>query len=170
MKTVVLGGFMGCGKTEIGKRLSEKLGFSFIDTDEYVKNLTGRSIHDMLLEGRLDRVRSLEKQAVEELCRVRNSVIATGAGVLAGEENGEAFHSVHTIVYLRRDFDIVYPVISRDPVRVLAYGKSYAELKALYELREPVYERYADITVSNNGSPENCVREILERLNNPVDK
>ena len=161
MRSIVLCGFMGCGKTNIGKLLSEKLGFRFIDTDDYVKEMAGISIHDMLIEGRLSDVRKFEHEAVLRLSELSDTVIATGGGVLIKDENGRAFHEKCFIVYLRRDFDTVYPVISQDPVRVIAYRKSYEELKKLHDDRIPLYGKYADITVANDGCAEDTAEEIL---------
>ena len=161
MKSIVLGGFMGCGKTTLGKLLAEKLHMTFTDTDDYVRELAGVSIHDMIETGRLSDVRRYEKQCVRELSSSKDLVIATGAGVLANEENGKAFHENCFVVFVDRDFDTVYPVISKDPVRSLAFGKSYEELKALNDSRIPAYRKYADLIVANNGDPALCADAIV---------
>lgn len=164
MKSIVLGGFMGCGKTRIGKLLSEKTGFTFVDTDDYVKNMAGISIHDMLMEGRVADVREYERRTVEELSGQKNTIVATGGGVLIKDENGRTFHEKCHIVYLKRNFDTVYPIISKDPVRVLAYGKSYEDLKKLHDERIPLYSKYADLIIDNDKDPEACADAILERF------
>ena len=161
MKSIVLGGFMGCGKTTLAKLLSEKLHMQYTDTDDYVKELAGVSIHDMIEAGRLSDVRRFEKQCVYELASSKDLVIATGAGVMANEENGKAFHENCFVVFVDRDFDTVYPLISKDPVRSLAFGKSYEELKALSDSRIPTYRKYADLTVTNNGDPALCADAII---------
>ena len=161
MKSIVLGGFMGCGKTTLGKLLAEKLHMTFTDTDDYVRELAGVSIHDMIETGRLSDVRRFEKQCVCELSSSEDLVIATGAGVMANEENGKAFHENCFVVFVDRDFDIVYPLISKDPIRSLAFGKSYEELKALSDSRIPAYRKYADLIVTNNGDPAACAEKII---------
>lgn len=161
MRSIVLCGFMGCGKTRIGKLLSEKTGFRFIDTDDYVKEMAGVSIHDMLIEGRIEDVRKFEHDAVLALSRLSDAVIATGGGVLIKDENGRAFHENAYIVYLMRDFNTVYPVISEDPVRVIAYRKSFEELKKLHDDRIPLYEKYADLRINNDGTADDAAEEIL---------
>lgn len=155
---------MGCGKTTVGKLLAQMTGFDFIDTDDYVKELAGMSIHDMLVEGRISDVRKYEHLASSELSERKGAVIATGGGVLAKRENGQAFRKNCSIVFLKRDFDTVYPLISKDPVRVIAYGKSYEELKKLHDERIPLYSEYACLTVENNGSAEDTAAYILEHL------
>ena len=162
MKSIVLGGFMGCGKTTLGKLVAEKLHMTFTDTDDYVKKLAGVSIHDMIEAGDLAEVRRLEKQCVSELSRSEGLVIATGAGVMANEENGKAFRENCFVVFVDRDFDTVYPVISKDPVRSLAFGKPYEEVKALHDSRIAVYRKYAHLVVTNNGDPGDCARKIID--------
>lgn len=164
MKTIVLGGFMGCGKTTIGKLISEKTGRRFIDTDDFVKELAGISIHDMLSQGRITDVRSFEHQAVTELSKLPDAVIATGGGVLANEENGRLFHESCHIVYLKRDFDTIYPAISADPVRVMAFGRSYEELKKLHDDRIPLYSQYADLIIDNDGTADKIAEAIIKKL------
>ncbi len=157
---IVLCGFMGCGKTTVGKLLAEQLSMPFADTDDSVRNIAHRSIHDMLENGQLSLVRAYESEAVRMLAQEKNTVIATGAGVCAVEENARILHESGWLVYLRRDFALVYPVISRDPIRVMAYRKSYAEMKALLDSRDALYRRYADLVIDNNGNPADCAGAI----------
>ena len=151
---------MGCGKTAVGKIAAQRLGMSFEDTDDTVCEIAGQSIHDLLTEGKLSAVRALERQAALLLAPRENLVIATGAGVFTVEENAIIFHETGWIVYLRRNFDQVYPVISRDPVRVIAYRKSYAEMKALLQARDALYRKYAHWIVDNDRRPEDCAETI----------
>ena len=153
---------MGCGKTTLAKLLSEKLHMQFTDTDDYVRELTGVSIHDMIEAGKLSDVRRFEKQCVSELASSKDLVIATGAGVMVNEENGKAFHENCFVVFVDRDFDTVYPVISKDPVRSLAFGKPYEDVKALHDSRIAVYRKYAHLVVTNNGDPGDCARKIID--------
>ena len=157
---IVLCGFMGCGKTTVGKLLAENLSMSFADTDDAVKNIAHESIHDMLENGRLSSVRAYEGEAVRMLAQEKNTVIATGAGVCTVEENARILHESGWVIYLRRDFAQIYPVISQDPIRVMAYRKPYAELKALLESRDAQYLLYADLVIDNNGNPADCAGEI----------
>ena len=160
-KNIVLCGFMGCGKTTVGRIVAERTGMTFTDTDDVVRDIAGESIHDMLVDGRLSSVRAYEKEAVLLLAQKENLVISTGAGVFTVEENARAFHETGLVFYLQRSFDLVYPVISRDPVRVMAYRKSYAELKALMEARDALYAKYADGIIANDGDPADSAEKIL---------
>ena len=144
---IVLEGFMGVGKTTIGKAVAELLSYRFTDTDEEVREMAGKSIHDMLVDGELPLVREWESRVCRALSDVSDTVIATGGGVFTVPENAAALRRRSFVVCLDRDFDVIYPLISGDPVRTMAYGKSYAELKQLLDSRKPMYEGNADLVI-----------------------
>ena len=158
---IVLEGFMGVGKTTIGKKLAEQLGYRFVDTDDQVRQMAGKSIHDMLVDGDLPLVRAWENKACESLSRLSEAVIATGGGVFTVPENAELLRKRGFVVCLERDFDKIYPLISNDPVRVMAFGKTYDELKTLSESRMPLYEQCADLVIHVDDADETA-RQIIE--------
>ena len=162
--SIVLGGFMGVGKTTVGRILAEKLNYSFIDMDDFVAGLAGKTIRELLMEGKEAEVRSWEQKAAALLAVRSRTVIATGGGVLASEKNGALFHKTCKIIHLTRDFNTLYSEISQDPVRRLAYHKSKEELSALLQSRMAAYERHADLTIANDGEAENTAEIILHAL------
>ena len=158
---IVLEGFMGVGKTTVGRKVAELLGFRFIDTDDEVRRMAGKSIHDMLVDGELALVRAWESRVCRMLCDVSGAVIATGGGVFTVPENACLLKKRGYVVCLERDFDTVYPLISADPVRVMAYGKPYDELKQLLNSRLPLYEGSADLVVKAEDAEE-AARKIAD--------
>lgn len=161
---LIFEGFMGAGKTTVGRAAAGILKLPFYDTDDEVRRAAGRSIHDMLEAGEIELVRSWERVVCRELGALSGAVIATGGGVFLQEANALALRRQGFVVCLERPFDEVYPVISADPVRVLACGRSYAELKTLLEGRLPLYYRSADMIVQNTDAgiaAETVVRAFL---------
>ena len=158
---IVLEGFMGVGKTTIGKAAAEMLGYRFTDTDDEVRKMAGKSIHDMLTDGELPLVREWEGRACRELSKVSHAVIATGGGVFTVPENARLLRMRSFVVCLNRDFEDVYPLISTDPVRVMAYGKPYDELKRLLDSRTALYEGTADLIITV-GDVEKTARTIVD--------
>lgn len=161
---IVLEGFMGVGKTTIGKAVAERLGYLFIDIDDEVKNMAGISIHDMLQNGDLSLVRSWENKVCKNLVGSKNKVIATGGGVFTNEENALLLRKNNFVVCLERDFDTVYRIISNDPNRVMAYKRSYEEIKNLLDGRTEIYRRNADYIISVNNIYETTKAIIDEYI------
>ena len=88
-------------------------------------------------------------------------VISTGGGMLTFDRNGEVLKKGGTIICLLRDFDKIYKDLLSDTNRPLARDKSKEELKQMYDMRILKYQKYADHTVENNGSIEDCVKKII---------
>src|SRR3972149_11133625 len=86
MKNIVLIGFMGSGKTEIGKRLAEKLGYTFMDTDSIIEKKMGKSISGIFQEDGEEHFRGLEAGGVKELSGIRGWVVSTGGGMVLNRE------------------------------------------------------------------------------------
>ena len=157
---VLLGGFMGVGKSTVGRLLAEKLGYDFIDMDDHAAGLAGESVRSMLEQGREAEFRVLEEKAAAELASRPACVIAAGGGALASETVGPLLRRACFTVLLTRDPESVFPLISADPGRPLAFGKSREELLALLERRLPAYRENARLTVSNDGNPEETAEKI----------
>jgi len=170
MKNIVLEGFMGVGKTTIGKALADELQFDFLDTDTEVEKQAGKSIHDMLVDGELTQVRAWETRVCQELAQKERVVIATGGGVFTKEENAKIFRKKGFVVCLERPFEQIYPLISNDPIRVLAYGKSYEEMKNLLDSRIPSYHRFADLIIDNNQDINKTVHTIIGAFQSSIRK
>lgn len=170
---IVLEGFMGVGKTTVGKAVAELLGYRFTDTDDEVRAMAGKSIRDMLTDGELPLVREWENRVCRELSEVCGMVIATGGGVFTVPENARFLRKNSFVVCLERDFDAVYPIISGDPIRVMAYKKTYEELKTLLDSRVPVYEQSADLVITVTAVEESAraiVHAYKERISSGVGR
>ena len=161
MKTnIVLCGFMGSGKTTLGRALAQELGYGFADMDQAVEEKSGASPCQWIQQGREAELRRWEGLLSAELSERERLVIATGGGVFTREENGRKLSATGRVILLRRRMDLVYPVISADPNRPLAYGKTREELEKLEKARLPLWEKYADLCFWNNGEPEGALREL----------
>ena len=104
---IVLGGFMGVGKSAVGRVLAEKLGYDFIDTDDYVEKLAGESIRAMLEQGRVAEVRRFEARAVRQLAVLPRTVISTGGGTPCHSDNMQWILDHGTAVYLDVSLDTI---------------------------------------------------------------
>lgn len=156
MKNIVLIGMPGCGKSTIGALLAEKLNRTFVDADEEIIRLAGKSIPDIFAQDGEDVFRHWETMALENLGKQSALVIATGGGCVTRSRNYPLLHQNGMIVWLQRD-------LSQLPTdgRPLSQANRMEEM---YALRRPMYEAFGDIRVSNAGCPEDTVNEILSHL------
>jgi len=156
MQNIVLVGMPGCGKSTVAALLGQKTGRAVLDSDaEIVQNVL-KPIPQIFAEEGEDRFRAYETDALKKLGGLSGKIIATGGGSVLREENYAPLHQNGTIFWLTRDLT----VLDREG-RPLSQN---ADLAAMFEKREPRYRRFADWVIDNNGSPEDTVKQILDRL------
>ena len=153
MQNIALIGMPGCGKSTIASLLAEKLGRKVADADEAIVALAGKSIPEIFAQDGEEAFRHLETQVLGEQGKASGTVIATGGGCVTREENLPLLHQNSQIFWLRRD-------IRSLPIHGRPLSQS-GSLEAMYARREPLYARFADHIVDNDGTPEETVAAIL---------
>lgn len=165
---IVLIGFMGSGKTAVGKRLANKLNMKFFDTDENIEQVSGMSIGRIFNDFGEVRFRSEETLAVKRACSVKNCVIATGGGAVLIPENVDLLAKTGLIVALDASPEEIQKRVSkRNSFRpLLGNDKSIENITKLLEKRIPIYNK-ADYKINTTGKElETVVDEIMELLKN----
>lgn len=157
MSNVVLIGMPGCGKTTIGKILAQKLNKTFMDTDEYITNITGKTPAEIIQSDGENTFREIEQKAVSDCCKNNACIIATGGGAVLRNENIDAMKQNGKIIFLDR----VITMLATDD-RPLS--SSPEKLKALYEYRYPIYVNSCDIHIKANEKPDKTAQLILAEL------
>ncbi len=164
---VILVGFMGAGKSAVGRLLARRLGRCFIETDDLIAAREGRSISEIFRVSGEARFRQLEAEAVDLLRLKRGDVVATGGGLPCREGRMEALRSLGTVIWLRGEFAEIYDRAKRSGERPMLAERSAAEVEALYREREPYY-RQAHLTVETAGlGVDQVVGRILAALRQP---
>lgn len=166
MKNIVLLGFMGTGKTAVGKILAQKLSLKFVDLDNLIEEEMGMSISDIFFNFGEPYFRDLEKEMVRRISFKKNLVIATGGGVVLDDENMENLRRHGILITLMASVEEIYRRISQTKNRPLL-DVPYPEktIKEMLELRRPRYE-LADFTVNTSGrTVEDVAEEILRKIN-----
>jgi len=163
---VVLVGFMGSGKSSVGRALARRFGAPFVDVDERIESAAGCRIRDLFgLEGE-PAVRVREKAALRDVLSVKGCVIATGGGAFADEENRALLRSYAPVVYLEAAVETLLARLAGDLGRpLLRGGDREAVVRELLSRREPGY-RTADVTVRTDGR---TVREVAGQVADWID-
>lgn len=171
MKNIVLIGFRGTGKSTVGKLLAERLKKDFIDTDVYIESATKRTIKDIFAKDGEEGFRGIEAEVIAELSRSDNKVLAAGGGVILNEENVKNLKSNGLMVLLEAAPEIIYKRITQDEKTTqqrpsLTNKKPFEEIKHILELRQPLYEKAADLTIDTSHiTCEEIVEEIIRKVN-----
>lgn len=161
---VILVGFMGAGKSAVGRLLARRLGRCFVETDDMIVAREGRSIADIFRVAGEERFRQLEAETLEALKLKSGDVIATGGGFPCREGRMEALRELGIVVWLAGGLDDLLERARRTGGRPMLAGRTEAELEALYRARQPYYRR-AHITVETGGlGPDQVVARILAAL------
>jgi shikimate kinase len=160
---IALIGFMGSGKSTVGRLLARELGYRFVDADQLIEKQTGRSIREIFAEKGEEEFRRLESLALEGLSRKRRVVIAAGGGAPIRLENRSFFTGSATTFYLSVSFEEFLRRTGIDPARpLLARGRE--ELQELYNSRRPVYESLGRRIATDGRAPAEVAAEIIAVL------
>lgn len=162
-KNIVLIGFMGTGKTTVGKRLAERLGLKFVDTDAVIEEVTGKSIAQIFKQDGPIRFRSEEKLLARKLSDQEGLVIATGGGMVLDPENVELLSRKGILIRLTADREVLWSRLKGKKNRPLlntGKGDLRETIDRLLEEREPAY-RVAEFTV-DTGRDE--LNEVVEKI------
>ena len=161
---VILVGFMGAGKSVVGRLLARRLGRCFVETDEMMSAREGCSIAEIFAVQGEAYFREREAELLDLLKLKRADVVATGGGLPCRAGRMEALKALGTVIWLAGDFDTLYARASRAAARPMLDGKPKAEVQALYESRIPFY-RQAHLTVDTGGlGVDQVVNRILALL------
>lgn len=163
MKNVVLIGFMGCGKTTVGIRLSYRLRRPVEDTDKRIEREQGVTISEIFAQQGEGHFRNLETRLLERMCREDVSrIVATGGGLPLREENRQLLRRLGHVVYLRVRPETVYQRLKGDTTRPLLQGEDpLGKIKGLLEARQPIYEAAADTIIDVDDL---TVEEIISQI------
>ena len=156
MENIILIGMPGCGKTAVGQQLAQKLGKKFVDADESLEARVCRKITDIIPNDGEAAFREMESETLAELGKQSGLVIATGGGCVTQPQNYPLLHQNGTIFWLKRELDKL-PTDGRPLSQKGTLGQ-------MYEARMPLYLRFADAAISNDGSITETASAICRKL------
>jgi shikimate kinase len=164
-RPIALAGFMGVGKTTVGRLLAESLGRPFFDTDNYVEAAAGRTVEDFFLKHQEPEFRRREADAVEELVTKGPVVIALGGGSLVDDKSRSLLRERSVLVYLHVPWnELRQRIPSLIATRPLMRGRTLAEIHQLYLDRQATYESAAVRINIGRRSPAEAAAEVLRAV------
>ena len=168
MKTnIALIGFMGVGKTAVGKVLAEKLGRSFVELDSLIEQKTGKSIPDIFQQDGETVFRELEVEVTNEVSKDKNLVIACGGGIVLNKINIDRLRQQSRVVYLTASTKVILKRVSSEEGQrpLLKVDNPTLAIREMLSFRKPFYERAADIKIDTSKLDINAVSEqIISKL------
>jgi shikimate kinase len=162
MASIILTGFMGTGKSSVGKLLASALGYRFLDLDDMIVSRGNLSINEIFARYGECHFRALESEAVRSISKECGMVISTGGGAVISPENRAVFRSMGYIVNLTASPEVILERLAKDDARPLLNGsKDMENIDRMMKERESFYSD-ADIRIDTTGKKlEDVVREIM---------
>lgn len=164
---IILIGFRGTGKSAAGRLVAKRLGWEFIDADDYLEKKTGRDITAIFDEGGEKSFRRIEESVIAELCGLRHKVIAAGGGAVLSKKNVRNMKKSGMVVLLEADADTIYSRLKADEKtrsqrpRLTDRG-AYDEIVHLLDYRRGYYDKAADYRIdTSQRSPQEVAEEIV---------
>jgi shikimate kinase len=161
----VLVGFMGCGKSTVGRRVSGLTGHRFVDTDEMIVEAEGCPIGDLFATRGEEAFREIEERIIADLVGLAGVVVGTGGGAVLRQPNREALRRTGIVIWLDADPDILFERASRGGRRPLLQTEDpRGSFDRLLAERRPIYEETADLRIDSTGvGHEDVARSIVEQ-------
>ena len=165
---IVLCGFMGCGKTSVGKQLSLKTGLNFIDTDRYIEKTSGLPVSEIFKVYGEAHFRNLEKICVKTVSSSTSAIISTGGGVILDKKNILYLKQTGKIFYLDAPIEILTARLISDSTRPLIKSKS--SIQKIFDERKEKYFNAADFIINANQSLDEVCEDIINKIEKTVPK
>lgn len=168
MSNVILIGMPGCGKSTLGVLLAKALTMDFVDTDLVMQNQCGKPLQQLVDELGTAGFSKAEEECILTL-DVQNSIIATGGSVALEEQAMQHLSRMGKVVFIRLSYETVQQRLSNIATRGIAMEKGQT-LRDLYDLRQPYYERWAEVTLNaDSQAVEESVHALVQALKDKED-
>ena len=165
--TIFLCGFMGCGKSTMGRALARRLRLPLIDTDDYIVEQEGMSIPEIFAQKGEPYFRKTEADAVRTLCR-KSAVISCGGGTMLNPDTAAAAREEGTVVLIDQSFEVCYERIKDDENRPLVQKNTKEQLREIYNTRAEIYRAHASLVLKAESTPDAMAQRLIEMMKIPM--
>ncbi len=170
-RNLVLVGFMGSGKSSVGRILSSLTGFALVDTDTLVAQEAGQSIPAIFKQHGEEHFRALETKALQSLIGRIGLIVATGGGVITVEENRKLLPEIGPVVWLDASPEQLYQRVKHSKRPLLQTEDPRRTVEELYRAREPLYREAATIRIDSGTLTHRQTAEaVLAQLQQPAQQ
>ena len=163
MKNLILTGMPACGKSTLGVVLAKTLGMKFVDTDLLIQEVQNCKLQEIIDERGMQEFLRIEEKVLSEI-EAENSIISTGGSAVYSDKAMKHLGSIGDVVYIKLSLDEIERRLNNIKTRGIAM-KPGETLADLYNMRVPLYEKYADITIETEGMGiEESIEVLIEKL------
>lgn len=163
-KNIILVGFMGTGKTTVGRRVSGKLNMDFYDTDEYIKKCENMSVADVLTKKGKKYFEGAQRFAVQNICENQNALVATGGGTLMDDKCRDIIFANGITVWLRAKPETICENLRNSHTkRAELTGKSLEEIVDIINEYETEYQK-SDIIIDVDENTHRDIDAVVDKV------
>ena len=152
-RNIILIGYMGSGKSTVGRKTAKAVEYTFLDTDVLIEKEEGMTISKLFEEKGESYFREIETETIRRLLAgPKGNIIATGGGLPMKEGNAELLKELGTVIYLKAETDTLVKRLSGDTSRpLLKNGELREKIETMLAIRGPVYEATADVVLQTDN-------------------
>lgn len=153
-ENIVLIGFMGCGKSTVGRELQQRLGYPLVDMDQVIEQRAGKPITAIFADEGEPAFRDMETDLLRELSapEAPRRIISTGGGVVGREENRDLLRKLGYVVWLHAPVSVILERTGKNRARPLLHTENPAEkIRTLMEERQPLYQESSHLKLDTSG-------------------
>ena len=164
MNNIYLCGFMGCGKSTIGRAVAVLTKLNFVDTDNYIEQKHNMTIKEIFAKYGEGYFRELEHCACHEIALKDNMIVSLGGGTVINSKNVEVLKQGGKIIFIDTPLEIIKQRLSNDTDRPLLQNSDKNYIDDLYNYRYPVYRRVADIIIDGSGMTSDVIKRLKKSI------
>ncbi len=167
MQPIILIGYMGAGKTTVGKLLAEQLSCPFMDTDRMIEEQENRNIRTIFEQDGEEKFRDMETALLEKLLDhgLADVVLSVGGGLPIRERNRELLKKLGTVVYLTALRETIVERVAGSEERPLLQGQELSKkVEQMLEIRDPLYRMAASVSIKTDGKTAQEIAQEIERV------
>ena len=160
---LILIGYMGSGKSTIGKQLAKKYQYDFLDTDEWIEHENGMTIKELFASKGENYFRNLETQALISFQnQIGHTILSTGGGMALSATNARLLRNLGIVILLKVSKEVVIQRLQGDTTRPLLQGEDFEKkIEQMLEQRDPLYESAAHYVIDTDGK---TIEEVIEEI------